>query len=124
MAMRNRATMRPRGKREEVMGRRSQRRAARTSARGAILRSTSGRRELVLRYEARRARAGYGRRVRRIRAFARTHWMDVVIVLAALEAALEVAVRHDVVDEPRTTAWLAAPAVAALILALLARRRH
>jgi len=53
----------------------------------------------------------------------RRHGLDVLIVLAALTAAVEVAVRHDALREPRTTAWLAAPAVAVLVLLLLGRRR-
>ncbi len=44
-------------------------------------------------------------------------------MIAAVEAALEVALRHDPAREPRTAAWLAAPAVALVVLPLLARRR-
>src|SRR5439155_13419457 len=64
--------------------------------------------------------AGYVQHVR----LARSHWLDLAIVLAALEAALEVVFRHDAASGPRTTAWVAAPAVAAIVLPLLARRRH
>jgi signal transduction histidine kinase len=60
--------------------------------------------------------------VARIRSAARSHWLDVVIVAAAIDAALEVALRHDA-DAARTTAWVTAPAAAALVLCLLARRR-
>jgi len=44
-------------------------------------------------------------------------------VIAALEAALEVAVRRDAPDAPHLTLWFAVPATAAVVLPLLARRR-
>jgi signal transduction histidine kinase len=56
-------------------------------------------------------------------ALARTHAFDVVIVLGAVAAALEVALREDAASEPTTATWFAAPAVAAVILVLLGRRR-
>lgn len=46
-----------------------------------------------------------------------------LIVLAALESALEVALRHDPLQEPRTTLWFAVPAIALVALPLLGRRR-
>jgi len=55
--------------------------------------------------------------------FARLYGLDVLVVFAALEAALEVAFRHDALDAPRTAVWFAAPAVALVVLPLLARRR-
>ena len=55
-------------------------------------------------------------------ALARRHAFDVVIVLGAVAAALEVALREDV-DAPTSSTWFAAPAVAAVILVLLRRRR-
>jgi signal transduction histidine kinase len=58
-----------------------------------------------------------------VRLLARRHGLDLLIVLLALEAALEVAFRHDPVQEPRTTVWVAAPAAALVVLPLLARRR-
>jgi signal transduction histidine kinase len=64
----------------------------------------------------------YVQRVTRVRALARTYALDALIVIAAVEAALEVALRDDV-GEPRTTAWFAVPAVALVVLPLLARRR-
>ena len=48
---------------------------------------------------------------------------DVLIVLGAVGAALEVALRSDPGDEPTTSTWFAAPAVALVVLTLLARRR-
>jgi signal transduction histidine kinase len=53
----------------------------------------------------------------------RAHAFDVVIVVAGVEAALEVVLRHDPAREPETSAWFAAPAIALVILMLLARRR-
>jgi signal transduction histidine kinase len=61
--------------------------------------------------------------VKRLAPLARRHGFDLLIVLAAVVAALEVALRHDPADEPTTTAWFAAPAVAIVVLTLLARRR-
>ena len=58
----------------------------------------------------------------RIRSATRSHWVDVAIVLAALLAVLEVVFRDDP-DAPRTTAWVAAPAAALIVLCLLPRRR-
>jgi len=48
---------------------------------------------------------------------------DALVLLAALESALEVAFREDAVRAPRTTLWFAVPAIAVLFLPLLARRR-
>ena len=54
---------------------------------------------------------------------ARTFGLGVLVVLAALESALEVAVREDPVAAPRTSHWFAVPAVALIVLSLLACRR-
>ena len=59
----------------------------------------------------------------RFASFVRRHGFDILIPIAALESALEVAFRHDPGHEPTTPAWFAVPAVALLILPLLARRR-
>src|SRR5215210_4249257 len=53
----------------------------------------------------------------------RAYGLDVLILIAAVESALEVALRHEPVREPRTTLWFAAPAIALVVLPLLARRR-
>ena len=53
---------------------------------------------------------------------ARRYGLDVLIVIAAVESALEVAFRDDPAA-PRTTAWFAVPAIAIVVLPLLARRR-
>jgi signal transduction histidine kinase len=55
--------------------------------------------------------------------FARRHGFDLLIVLAAAEATLEVALRKDTILETSTTPWVAAPVAACVVLPLLARRR-
>jgi signal transduction histidine kinase len=54
---------------------------------------------------------------------ARRYGFDLAIVLGAVAAALEVALRNDADNEPTTTAWFAAPAVSIVALTLLGRRR-
>jgi signal transduction histidine kinase len=49
--------------------------------------------------------------------------LDVLIAVGAIEAALEVAFRHDAIREPRTPAWFSAAAIAILVSALFGRRR-
>jgi len=61
--------------------------------------------------------------VTRVRSLTRTYGLDVLIVLLAAASALEVALRHDPLDEPRAGAWFAGPAIALVVLALLGRRR-
>jgi signal transduction histidine kinase len=65
----------------------------------------------------------YRRGVGSVWPLVRRYGFDALIVVGAVEAALEVAIRHDAAGAPHTTAWFAAPAVAVLILTLLARRR-
>ena len=48
---------------------------------------------------------------------------DLLVLLAALESAAEVAFRDDPVRAPRTTLWFAVPAIVVLFVPLLARRR-
>lgn len=60
--------------------------------------------------------------MRRLLPLARRHALDLLIVLGAIAAALEVALR-DAEDEPTTSIWFAAPAVAVVVLTLLGRRR-
>lgn len=55
--------------------------------------------------------------------FARRYGFDLLVVVAALESALEIAFRHDASRAPRTTHWFAVPAVAVGVLLLLGRRR-
>jgi signal transduction histidine kinase len=49
--------------------------------------------------------------------------LDLLIVLAAIEGALEVALRDDAVRAPRSSPWFVVPAVAIMVLPLLLRRR-
>ena len=60
--------------------------------------------------------------MKRLSPLVRRHAFDVLIALAAVVAALEVALRDDP-DEPTTAVGFAAPAVAIAVLTLLARRR-
>jgi signal transduction histidine kinase len=53
----------------------------------------------------------------------RRYAFDALIVAVAVEGALEVALRQDSSDAPRTTPWLAVPATALVAVPLLARRR-
>jgi signal transduction histidine kinase len=55
--------------------------------------------------------------------FARKYGFDVLVVIAALEGALEVALRKYSVREPGTAPWFAVPAMTLVVLPLLARRR-
>jgi signal transduction histidine kinase len=65
----------------------------------------------------------YVRPVRGPWSFVRSYGFDVLIVIGAIESALEVAFRQDVADAPGTTLWFAVPAVAVVVLVLLGRRR-
>ncbi len=60
----------------------------------------------------------------RVRSLARKYGFDVLIVLAAIAGALEVALRGDADRAPSTTPWFAVPATALIVLPLLARRRY
>jgi signal transduction histidine kinase len=61
--------------------------------------------------------------VNRLWSLARRHGVDALIVLAALESALAVAFAGDSANAPQSSPWFAVPAVALVILPLLARRR-
>jgi signal transduction histidine kinase len=61
--------------------------------------------------------------VSRVGALLRRHGFDLLIAIAAIESALEVALRHDATRELSTTRWFAVPAMALFVLPLLARRR-
>ena len=65
----------------------------------------------------------YVRHMSRGWALVRGYGIDVLVVLAAAEGALEVALREDAGQELVTSRWFAAPATACVVLALLARRR-
>jgi signal transduction histidine kinase len=53
----------------------------------------------------------------------RKYAFDVLIVIAAIEMALEVGIRYGAPDGPTTPRWFAVPATALIVLPLLARRR-
>lgn len=55
-------------------------------------------------------------------ALARRYRFDALVVLGAVAAALDVALRDDALRSPRTTPWFAVPAIVALVAALLGRR--
>ena len=59
----------------------------------------------------------------RLGSFARRYALDLLIVLAALEIALEVALQTDRDNAPTTTTWFTVPAAAIVVLPLLLRRR-
>ena len=59
----------------------------------------------------------------RIGQVARGWGFDVLIVVLAVAAVLEVAIRRDDADAPQTTLWFCVPAAAVIVLGLLARRR-
>jgi signal transduction histidine kinase len=59
----------------------------------------------------------------RVWTWTRNHGFDLLIAIAALEGALEVAFRHDAGRELSTSRWFAAPAAALVVLVLLGRRR-
>jgi signal transduction histidine kinase len=53
----------------------------------------------------------------------RRHGLDLLIILAAVVSALDVALREDPVRAPRSATWFAVTASVAIVLPLLARRR-
>lgn len=59
----------------------------------------------------------------RLGQIARGWWFDIVIVILAGAAVLEVAIGRDDRDAPETTVWFCIPAAAVVVLGLLARRR-
>jgi signal transduction histidine kinase len=61
--------------------------------------------------------------VSRVGLLLRKYAFDVLIVIAAIEMALEVGIRYGAPDGPTTPRWFAVPATALIVLPLLARRR-
>src|SRR5262249_52363616 len=93
-----------------------------TSSRSRIRAPTRRRSGLRPSDEATRGRLEYVHRVS-TRSWARRHWVDALIVLVAVATASGGAV-HDGAASARTvTLWFSVPAAAALVLALLWRRR-
>jgi signal transduction histidine kinase len=66
---------------------------------------------------------GYVQGMERIRLLASRYGFDALIVIAALESAIEAAIENDHLRDPQTASWFAAPAIALMVLALLGRRR-
>ena len=92
----------------------------------ARLGSLSDPRTILISYLGRRRsseRLEYVRRVRRVGAFLRKYGFDVLIALAAIDMALEVAIRYGAPTGPTTPRWFAVPATTLIVLPLLARRR-
>ncbi len=65
----------------------------------------------------------YVHAVSRVWSLARTHGVDLLIVIAAVAAAAEVGLSDDPQGGPETSAWFAAPAIVLVVLPLLGRRR-
>ncbi len=65
----------------------------------------------------------YVRFMSRFWSIARRHGFDALIVVAALESSLEVALRRDSAQAPTMALWFAVPATALMILPLLGRHR-
>jgi len=61
--------------------------------------------------------------VSRIGHVARRYGFDVLVVVLTAAATVEVAVRRDAPDAPRTTLWFCIPAIAITVVALFGRRR-
>jgi signal transduction histidine kinase len=61
--------------------------------------------------------------VRQVGGFLRKYGLDLLIVIMAIEMALETAIRYGVPNGPTTPRWFAAPAAALIALPLVARRR-
>jgi signal transduction histidine kinase len=61
--------------------------------------------------------------VSRIRSIAREYWFELLIALLAIAGMLELVVGRDSPGAPSTSLWFAVPAVAVLVLPLMARRR-
>ena len=66
---------------------------------------------------------GYRQRVDRIGYLARKYWFDMLVVLLAIVAMLEVALGRGSRGAPRTTLWFCVPAIAILVLPIFARHR-
>ena len=65
----------------------------------------------------------YLQRVTRVRSIAREYWYELLIVLLTVAAMLQLIVNRDSPGAPTVSLWLSVPAMAVLVLPLLARRR-
>jgi signal transduction histidine kinase len=61
--------------------------------------------------------------VNRLWAFSRGYGFALLVVIVAVESALEIALRHDPPGQPGPPSWFAVSAVALVVLSLLGRRR-
>ena len=66
----------------------------------------------------------YLQRVSRIRYLSRTYVFDLLIALLLVAAMLEVLVGRNSPDAPHTTLWFVLPAIAILVVPIIARRLH
>jgi signal transduction histidine kinase len=57
-----------------------------------------------------------------IEQFARRYWLELPVALLVVEGMVEIVVNRDAPDAPQSTLWFALPALAALLVPLLARR--
>jgi len=62
--------------------------------------------------------------VSRIRHIAREYWFELLIVALTISAMVQLIVNRDTPGAPTTSLWLSVPAMAALVLPLLAYRRY
>jgi len=62
--------------------------------------------------------------VSRIRHIAREYWFELLIVALTISAMVQLIVNRDTPGAPTTSLWLSLPAMAVLVLPLLAYRRH
>ena len=65
----------------------------------------------------------YGPGMHRLRPVTRRYVLDVVVVLLAIEAMVEIVVKRDAPNAPQTPLWFSLPATGILVLAVFARRR-
>jgi signal transduction histidine kinase len=65
----------------------------------------------------------YVGQVNRLRVFLREYGFDLLVVIAAVESVLEIALGHTPPGQSRTASWFAVPAIALVVLCLLGRRR-
>jgi signal transduction histidine kinase len=65
----------------------------------------------------------YVQPVSRLGYIARRHGFDALIAVLAIQAIIVIAVRRDAPDAPQTTLWFGLPAIAVMVLPLVARRR-
>jgi signal transduction histidine kinase len=70
------------------------------------------------------ARLQYGRHVTRIEALSREYVVDLLVALLLVTATLEVLVGRDSPSAPQMTLWFVVPAIAILVVPILARRRY